>query len=548
MFPILLNSKTNCPNGVKTLTRPTGFSLAILIFACALISASAQDAKTIGFLLDGPWERNQEARNLVETRIERAVGPERVQFPSSKRLSGNWTRASVAAALDQLLADPEVDLVITLGMLSSHEAVARSSLPKPVIAARVVGSRVLDIPGETSERGRVSGVSNLSYITLGDLDLNRSMREFQKIRRSRRVTILVSKAFEDLAPNLESLIQQELARGGIQEAQVLFVGSSIASAVANLSKQSDAVLMTLLPQLDTDDYSSLLSAFGRMNLPVFSVGGRLLVQLGALAGWGPADAADEIASRIASNAAQILGGSEAGSLPVELKVNPQLAINIETANAFGIPARDSWQNAMLVMETLGSGAPAPSMAGMTTRTAPTVTRPRTSSEIRRDQARISSEIRRRIFGLRDFSAFDAINPRIAADGRVVLLGYTIKPSVRSDAEQTIRAIDGVTGVDNQIEVLPASRRDNDLRVGVFTAIYGHQTLKKYLPGRTASAGTVGVDSRSLPRGPHPILILVRNGNVALIGQVSSGSHRQIAEKEARKVAGVTSIENYLKVG
>jgi hyperosmotically inducible protein len=520
------------------------FIAITLVLGSMLLTGQAGDRLVVGFVLDGPWERNQEFRSVFETNIARELGNSRVHFPSEKRRAGRWTRPSVANALNLLLDDPEVDLVITLGVLSSHEALERRTLPKPVIAARVVGSRVLDLPSQDSPRGRVSGVSNLSYITIGDLDLFRSIAKFQEIRRFRKVSLLLSDAFRDLAPNLEQLIQQELARAGIRDSQILFVRTSIASAVASLSRQSEAVIITLLPQLDTADHATLLGAFQQMNLPVFSAGGRTLVQLGALAGWGPADAVDQVAGRVASNLKRIVEGEKAESLPVRLNVQPQLAINLETAATFGISPQPGWQDAMLVMETIGAGATAPSMAAMTPVQQASANRLRPPSEITRSQVDILEDIRRRIFGLRDFSAFDAINPKVVGNGRVVLLGYVFRPTLRTEAERVVSTIKGVRQVDNQLEVLPASDRDNKIRVRVFGAVYGHPALKSYNPG----SGEAGVDSKSLPRGPHPILILVKNGNVALIGQVSSSDHRKTAEVQARSISGVYSVENYLKVG
>lgn len=511
------------------------------------LTGRGEDSTVIGFVLDGPWERNQEVRRLFEVTIANELGASHVQFPSSKRLAGGWTRTSVAKALSQLLNDPEVDLVITLGVLSSHEALGRKALKKPVIAARVVGAGVLDAPGKDLPSGRVSGVTNLSYVTLGDLDLEQSLKKFRELRRFQKVTFLLSSSFRDLSPNLEQLIRKELARGGVRDSQILFVGTSIVSTIASLSPESEAVIVTLLPQLDTEDHATLLGAFQRMRLPVFSAGGRTLVQLGALAGWGPADAVDQIATRVASNARRILSGENAADLPVELDVKPQLAINLETAASFGISPRAGWQNAMLVMKTTGAGVSAPSMSGITPSAQP-VDRPTQPSEIRRSQTMILADIRRRIFQLRDFSAFDAINPKVVGTGDVVLLGYVFKPTLKKEAERVVATIKGVQGVDNQLEVLPASQRDNNLRVGVFAAVYGHPELKSYHPGNSETVHEIGLDIKSLPRGPHPILILVKNGNVALIGQVSSIAHRQKAEIQARSVAGVASVENYLKVG
>ncbi len=535
--------------------RLINYCLATLL-ACPLLFAPAQAQTTIGFVLDGPWERNQEARRLIEAGIEEALGNPRVAFPAAKRVTGSWTRTSVASAFNRLIEDPDVDLVITLGLLSSHEAVLRGPMPKPVIASRVIGSEILDIPSKDSNVGRVSGVQNLTYITVEDLDLRQSITEFQKFGRFTKASILVSEAFRDLAPNLEGILQEELAKSGVSASQVVFVGNSVVPALSAIAPNTQAVILTLLPQLDLEDYASLLGVLRNRRLPVYSVGGNIFAQLGALAGWGPADSVDEFAARIASNVVRIIGGDEAGELPVELSVKPRLAINVETAGVLGIGLSDEWQDALLVFNTLDLGTGSPSMMGMSDQVptaAPRVSPQRlTQEQIKREQAKTAAEIRKRIFKLRNFSAFDAVSPKLVGVDEIVLLGYVYKPGLKRDLENTVGSIKRIDTVDNQIEVLPPSQNDDEIRVGVFRAIYGHPSLSRYLP-KSSKAGAfegsvaVSVDGEFFPRGPHPIQILVKRGDVALIGRVSSASHRQIADTQAKSVPGVSSVETYLRV-
>ncbi|HUV12435.1 MAG TPA: ABC transporter substrate binding protein [Acidobacteriota bacterium] len=528
----------------------------VTLLACPLLFAPVQAQTVIGFVLDGPWERNQEARRQIQARIEEALGKPNVAFPAAKRVTGSWTKSSVARAFNRLIEDPDVDLVITLGLLSSHEAVSRGPMPKPVIASRVVGSGILDVPSKDSSAGRVSGVQNLTYITLEDLDLRRSIIEFQKFKRFRKASILVSEAFKDLTPNLEGILQEELAKSGVTDSQVVFVGNSVAPAVSAITPNTQAVILTLLPQLDPEDYASLLGVLRNRRMPVFSVGGNIFAQLGALAGWGPTDAVDEFAARIASNVERILNGDEAGELPVELSVEPRLAINVETAGVLGIGLSDEWQDALLVFKTLDLGTGSPSMMGMSDQVptaAPRVSPQRlTPEQVKREQAKTAAEIRKRIFKLRNFSAFDAVSPKLVGVDEIVLLGYVYKPGLKRDLENTVGSIKRIDTVDNQIEVLPPSLDDDEIRVEVFKAIYGHPSLKQYLPeGSKAGAFgdnvAVSVDGEFFPRGPHPIQILVKGGNVALIGRVSSASHRQIADTQAKSVPGVSSVETYLRV-
>jgi ABC-type uncharacterized transport system substrate-binding protein len=418
-------------------------SKIFLLLVSALLGQN--QTKTIGFVHDGPWERNQQIRKQIESEIRSALGSRSVQFPEEKRKSGVWTRRSVARALDSLLSDPEVDLVITLGLLSSHEAVSRKTLNKPVIASRVVASPLLGIPIQESFGGRVSGIRNLCYLTLGGLDISPSIREFQRLLPFSRAAFLVSGAFKDLVPNLDSILSRELKESGISEPRIISVGNSVSQALSQIPRGTQAVIVTLLPQLDPEDFSLLLLSLRNRKMPTFSIGGNIFAQFGALAGLGPNDAINDFARQIGINTKRIFEGEEPSQLPVDLEADFRLAINVETATALGIGLTDDLQDSLLIFDTMNPGATSPSMTGLTKNPVPvfsttTSKRQLSPKELKREQARIGSEIRRRIFNLAEFSAFDAISPKILGNSGITLLGYAYKEDLKSEIERVVRSI------------------------------------------------------------------------------------------------------------
>lgn len=89
---------------------------------------------------------------------------------------------------------------------------------------------------------------------------------------------------------------------------------------------------------------------------------------------------------------------------------------------------------------------------------------------------------------------------------------------------------GVRDVIDNIEVLPTSMFDDDLRVKIARAIYGYSSLQRY-----------GSDPQK------PIRIIVKNGNVTLDGVVDSAADKQIAGMRANGVSGVFHVDNRLVV-
>ena len=72
-------------------------------------------------------------------RIANVAAPDtQIVLPADKRFAGDWSLAGAEAALDRALADRDVDVVLTLGILTSQQAARRKSLPKPVIAPLVI--------------------------------------------------------------------------------------------------------------------------------------------------------------------------------------------------------------------------------------------------------------------------------------------------------------------------------------------------------------------------------------------------------------------------
>jgi hyperosmotically inducible periplasmic protein len=142
---------------------------------------------------------------------------------------------------------------------------------------------------------------------------------------------------------------------------------------------------------------------------------------------------------------------------------------------------------------------------------------------------IAQEVRHELVMLPYYSIFDNLSYRV--DGNTVtLFGAVTRPTLKSDAENVVKRIEGVTQVNNQIEVLPLSPMDNRIRLAEYRAIYGYGPLQRYALG-------------ALP----PIHIIVKNGNVTLQGVVANQGDKNLANIRANGVPGVFSVTNDLRV-
>jgi len=144
--------------------------------------------------------------------------------------------------------------------------------------------------------------------------------------------------------------------------------------------------------------------------------------------------------------------------------------------------------------------------------------------------RIVKEVHHELVMLPFYGVFDNLAYKVSPDGTVTLLGQVSRPTLKSDAENVVKRIEGVERVDNQLKVLPASPNDDRIRRAVYNAIYRNDVLSQYA-------------LRAVP----PIHIIVDNGNVTLEGVVARQMDKQIAEIQAKSVPGAFSVTNNLKV-
>jgi hyperosmotically inducible periplasmic protein len=128
-----------------------------------------------------------------------------------------------------------------------------------------------------------------------------------------------------------------------------------------------------------------------------------------------------------------------------------------------------------------------------------------------------------------YGVFDNLSFRVDGN-KVTLFGQVAQPVLRLDAVSAIKHIEGVAQVDDQIEVLPLSLFDNQIRFQAYRAIYGYGPLSRYA------------------LGVHPsIHIVVKNGNVTLAGVVANSMDRDLVFLRANGVPGAFKVTNELRV-
>jgi hyperosmotically inducible protein len=150
-----------------------------------------------------------------------------------------------------------------------------------------------------------------------------------------------------------------------------------------------------------------------------------------------------------------------------------------------------------------------------------------AQEEARSRMRLFERIEHEVFQYPHYTVFDTVSVQIDG-GSVIVTGRVTMPYKSEDIGRRIAKVKGVSKVDNRIEVLPASKSDDELRVRVFDAIYGHRTFQPY--ARQANP---------------PIHIIVERGRLTLEGVVQDETERLLAMSLAGS-RGALQVRNNLQ--
>jgi uncharacterized membrane protein YgcG len=203
---------------------------------------------------------------------------------------------------------------------------------------------------------------------------------------------------------------------------------------------------------------------------------------------------------------------------------------------------------------------------------------------------IATDVRKHLLSLPYYGVFDLLTLNVDNNDNVTLAGFVLSDSLKKDAEREVREVKGIKDVQNKIVVAQAFPLDDEIRHGVYHAIYGDASLSRYgtpgselrsmrpgfrdwgggfggfgpgfggggagFGGRAAGFGERGFGGPHLmnapfygyePIGNYAIHILVNNRTVTLVGVVDNEGDKTLAALKARGVKNVSQVDNQLEV-
>jgi osmotically-inducible protein OsmY len=137
------------------------------------------------------------------------------------------------------------------------------------------------------------------------------------------------------------------------------------------------------------------------------------------------------------------------------------------------------------------------------------------------------KIRHELAMMAYITTFDFISFSMVGDD-VILTGWTVRDTNRDDAYHRVKGIEGVKNVTNNIDILPLGNQDMQIRASARAAL--EQQLGRYFWSN-------GSD----------IKIIVKNGNIILVGSVATKEDSDIATIKCNSVSMAFSVINLLRV-
>jgi len=305
-----------------------------ITFVCFLLAFSNYaPAKTIniGIVLD----RTSKRESLPIEQIKKEIislnqGEFNINFPIDKGINASWQRDKARAAIATLNQDNSVDLILTLGLLASHEAAHFNGLNKPVIAP-VIADRVLQ---KIPYKNGISNKNNFTYINTNH-SVEQDLRQFFLLTPFKQLLFPIDEVILKAFPALRVMTDQVQNELGFN-ITFMPVGESLSMVLQKMPDTIDAVYLPPYARFSQAELKSFAEGLINKNIPSFSLLGRKDLELGFMATLnGRKTDSLRFSRRIALLVQSILLGTNPAKLKVNLEQPTKLAINMKTAKAIG---------------------------------------------------------------------------------------------------------------------------------------------------------------------------------------------------------------------
>lgn len=312
--------------------RPLKFTLtlAFSFFYLLLIPLSGEE-KVIAIVRDGESEFFDGIITNFTKELER-LSEGKYTYRLKDEYNAKYQDGGPLKQLNKALADQEVDLIYTAGIVASHRA---AQLPpekrtKPIVAGAVEFSNL------ASKFITDSGTSNLPNYTfiMAPRRIQADLEAFRKLANTTSIYAVVDRqVVKVMGEDVEKDLAELHKRLGIT-LTIIPAGKTAQETLSRIPKGAKAVYIPLLPSISRSERLKITKSLTRQGVMTFSMVGAPDVEAGGFAGLASGNG-QAFFRRTAINVHQLLSGIGTDLLPVVLNSYDKLTINLATGKQLG---------------------------------------------------------------------------------------------------------------------------------------------------------------------------------------------------------------------
>ena len=245
--------------------------LALISFLTLAAFSTMAQPLNVGIITDASVEPFSAISHQLQIELDALTGMK------NKYVTGpihtDWNRVGIEENLKRFLNDPEIDVVVTLGILSHDVAFQMADLSKPVISANLLDGEWEMASGEREIR---DSLSRHERVTLPG-SLKSDMLDFHRIFGFNHLSVIIPSG---LSPHIAGLEAYLLA--ATDDFAISFVAvNKNGKFINSLPSGTDAVMVLPFVFQGASGYKELYSGLNEEGIPSLAMAGTDALDLGA---------------------------------------------------------------------------------------------------------------------------------------------------------------------------------------------------------------------------------------------------------------------------
>ncbi len=274
----------------------------------------------LAFVFDGPSDKNTQVLQTFQQVITRSLLPDyKAIFPKDLVYTGDWTQQGARAVSDKALAS-RARMVISLGYMSSVYYSEKKNKNKYVVTIDQYGLRDFGDKFFNPMQQMANDVVTFKKL----------------VPDMKKAAILINESYYKTQSDWNSLISKKLKEKNCDLAfAVVPVNSNISASLNKMPSDVDAVFVTPLYNLSTEQRTQLYKEINSKKLPSYSSVGKEDVELGAMIGTSTSDVDKKLAEATSFSIHGVLHGAAVKNEKIPFYDDKIIFYNSDTGEALG---------------------------------------------------------------------------------------------------------------------------------------------------------------------------------------------------------------------